>query len=113
MKSSTFGDSRSQVVLVECWLFTILWGGAYAHGLHAQDYNHNGVADPEDIARGTSVDCDRDGVPDDLRMSSARAAFPSPIALRTARGVNARSLSKGASAPGDRLHPWRTASFVS
>ncbi len=64
-------SDRSGVRCFFTGLFTVcltlgaLGGGIKAPGLSAQDCNQNGVADPEDIARGTSADCNRNGVPDE------------------------------------------------
>jgi VCBS repeat protein/dockerin type I repeat protein len=44
-------------------------------GCPAYDCNHNRVDDGQDIAAGTSVDCDHDGLPDECVLLSAACPF--------------------------------------
>ena len=56
--------SRSRTLVLACWAAGAFLAFLELRPLCAQDCNQNGAADAEDIAQGTSLDCDGDGVPD-------------------------------------------------
>ncbi len=51
--------------LLRCGILLAALGSGEIRLARAQDCNHNGVADLEDIARGGSPDCNRNSIPDE------------------------------------------------
>ena len=99
-------QTRLQALPLLCCTLWSVWGVLEPQPALAEDCNHNGAADSEDIAARTSVDCNRNSVPDECE-----SGFPGKkttlLAGATPLGVVASDLN------GDSRADLATANFDS